>query len=489
MKHGCFFRNRTYVLTACVSLCCVSLCAMHLAVAPSPRPAHGHAFQKPMLQIDIGAKEAAQKYYKEVVSPQVGFATPDTILLSTVQDLLNFLGYTSVTPKDLHRLSSKELMALGGPNEILATAFFAPKITDVSENNNIPPLKGYGWRKLIRFKAKPSSDADHNEIDSLYFLQNIFEPDLNVDPLDPDKHVSLNNQAILVRRLSAAPLPTKQAAYFLTYEPLVVVDSHNLPVKGSDGKFVDNGRISFGLAATFDEDDRDPETNSDFKEYFVPAACVQCHGGNSARGKLNFLDTDAWLDRVSPQYGVAAGSSPFYSEEDFTAVAGSPFAVLYDCGKDPMKPEFNAGFDIFRKLNESIRDQNQAVGQGSAVVYQLEAVKKWLDLHAASTDHIPPYKRGFGTQIWGESNQTHRKALYFFSRYCYRCHSSVRYNVFDLANVKARIPDMRERVVEVTDPLVWMPQDRIIPGLKPDGTATADLKEFLDLLDQISAGH
>jgi hypothetical protein len=461
--------------------------SMRAAAQEGPRPPHGTAFQPASVHVAIGSRTAALDYYRTTLQPQVGLTTGDTIFISTVDDLLEYMGYPTLPGRDLHRLPSNVLMSLGDFGDILATRFFSPKITDVAEKPSPHPENGYGWRKLVRLKAKSGSTADANSIEALYFLQNITTPDPQTDPFDPENAVSLQNQAILIRRLSPGePTDARRAAYFLTYESLVVVDRFKKPVKGSDGEFVDNGRISFGLAATFDEDDREPETNSRPREYFVPAACIECHGGSGTRGKLNFLDTDAWLDRVFPVYGVEASAPAYYQEEDFTAMAASPFGVLYDGGTDPSSPEFATAFSVLRELNEEIRSQNAAAGGAN---FTLRAVEKWLQLHATSTAHVPPYERGFGAQPWDPNSQTHRKALYFLGRYCYRCHSSVRYNVFDRVLVKDKIDNdsLRERVLDVSDPDFWMPQDRIVPGLQTNGPPTGPLAGFVNLIDAVDA--
>jgi hypothetical protein len=206
---------------------------------------------------------------------------------------------------------------------------------------------------------------------------------------------------------------------------------------------------------------------------------VQCHGGIQAQGKCNLLDTDHWFDRVFPDYGVA---DDLYKQEDFVALAQSPFPVLYDGGKDPAVVPFKTAFETIRQLNAEIKSQNERAGGSSALNFQLRAAEKWLQLHQTSVEHMPPYRRGFGDQTWDPNKDTHRKLLYFFNRYCYRCHSSVKFNVFDRQAVRARIPYIHGRVLTVDDPTTWMPQDRSIPGLQADGTATGDLKVFLDLL-------
>jgi len=456
-----------------------------------PRPAHGVALQPPRLQVNVGSQAAAEAYYKTVLSPQAGFLSDPGVLTSNVGDLLNYLGYSTLTAKDLHRLSSDELAAAGSAGEIVATRFFAPKITDVSDKPNPNPVGGFGWRKLVRFKSRTGSIADQRGIESAFFLQNIFEKDVSADPFDAADNVSINNQVILVRRGLATQFgPSNRAAYFITYGPLVVIDADKKPVRDAGGNFQDDGKITTQLLATFDEHDRDPETNSEAQDYFVPDSCVQCHGASSARGKLNVLDTDHWFDRVSPNYGVTGGAA-FYGEEDFTALATSPFGVLYDGGKDQSKPKFATAFDAIRRINDEIKTQNEQAG---GTTFQLDSARKWGELHAVNTAHVPPYQRGFGTAVWNETDQLHRKSLYFANRYCYRCHSSIRFNVFDMQSVKDRIEDIKVRTL-IVDPISagrWMPQDRIIPGLTVDpitgeGKAGADLKEFHDLLDALDA--
>lgn len=461
------------------------------------RQKHGVAFRRPQLQVAVGSQTAAENYYKNTLSPQTGFLTPQTILTSNLQDLLDYVGYPQVKPKDLHRLSSAGLMGLGAEGDILATRFFAPKITDVADKPPVIPDKGFGWRKLVRFQSKTGSPADQRGIESLYFLQNVFETDLQADPFNADKNFAKFNQAILVRK-GNTPSPSNHAAYFATYGELVEIDpTTKLPVKDASGNFKDHGPLITLLQATFDEEDRDPETNLPAKDYFVPNSCIECHGRSAARGKLNFLDTDHWFDRVTPQYGVDGGS-PLYRQEDFTALAGGPYGVLYDAGKDPAQPQFERALKTIRAMNNEISDQNVRSGQaGGGIPFQAQAAKKWIDLHTASAQHVPPYKRGFGATVWDENDQTQRKALYFLNRYCYRCHSSVIYNVFDKAAVKPRISStsgsIKERILNVEDLLVWMPQDRIIPGLTIDkitgeGKAAGDLKEFIDVLDAVNAG-
>jgi hypothetical protein len=437
-------------------------------------------------QVEEGNIDAARKYYSETVSPQLKFLTPATIAnpsSSSIKDLLAYFGYTNIAAKDLHRLSSDEIMNLSAAGDILATRFFAPKITAVSANPPQVPAGGFGWRKLVRLKAKPDSAAAQNGMDLLLILQNIFEKTITGNPFNADQNVSKFNQVIVTRKQGPFS-PSQQPAYFLAYSPLVKLSgSSGLPIKDASGNFQDDGVISFSLKATFDEKARDPETNVLLSEYFVPGSCVQCHGGVTTRGKANYLDTDHWIDRVRPNYGL---SESRFKEEDFTALANSPYDVIFDGEKDAAKTQ--KAFEVIRLLNEDIRNQNSLLG--TANNFQLNAVERWLELHKAAnfgSGHAPPYARGFGNQPWDPNSETDKKLVYYLNRYCYRCHSSVKYSVFDRTAVVGRIGVIPGRVLDISDQTSWMPQDRIFPGLavgqiSGEGVPTRNLKEFLDLL-------
>jgi hypothetical protein len=445
----------------------------------------GAGFQLKQFQVVQGTEDAARTYYKTVVASQMNFESATTIESSNIKSLLTYFGYPAITAKDLHQLSSDQLMGLSAAGDILATRFFAPKISDVKEKPvAVPENGGFGWRKLVRLKAKAGSAADSNGMQTLFFLQNIFEATVAGDPFDFNKNVSKFNQAIVIRKTGSGPYNAdKRPAYFLTYGRLVKVDAKGIPAPVG-GQLQDDGPLIFSLKATFDEDDRDPETNSSPKEYFVPDSCLQCHGGATARVKLNYLDTDHWIDRVTPDYGL---SDPKFGLEDFTALSQSPQGVIYDGGKDTTTPMFKNAFSVIRQLNEEIKAQNADVAGPNN--FQLAAVSKWLELHATETGYVPPFKRGFGAApIWDPQSERDKKLIYYLNRYCYRCHSSVRYNVFDRLAVSNRASQIESRVLEINSPDIWMPQDRIFPGLAQNqgvGEATGDLKEFLDLLQQL----
>lgn len=475
-KHS---NSRVVRLATALALLAVGATAV-IAADEGPRRKPGTAFVLKRTQVDQGSEAAAKEYYREVLSPQTGFLTPDTILASSLQDLLTYFGQDGVRPSDLHGATSEELMSRGADGEILASRFFAPKVTSVQTPSPALPASGFGWRKLVRFKARAGSPAAQNDMPYLYVLQNVFLKSATGDPFTGDV-ASLNNQVILVR--GSGPFSSsKRSMYFMVYGPLVKVDADNKPIRDGSGKFEDDAKLILLLNATFDG--RDPETGLEPKQYFVPDSCAQCHGRSNRRLKLNLLDTDHWFDRVDPAYGVEEGG--LYRAEDFTELCKSPHGVLYDGGRNPESEEYKRAFDVIRKFNSEIRDQNEKAGGGFA----LEATEKWLELHKTSAGHVPPYQRGFGEKPWDPNNSTHRRLLYFLNRYCYRCHSSIRFNVFKRDEVQARVGQIRDRLLELEEQSFWMPQDRPVPGLEEDpqtghGVATGDLKIFLELLKKL----
>ena len=187
-----------------------------------------------------------------------------------------------------------------------------------------------------------------------------------------------------------------------------------MPVVDAKGQFADAAPLIFSLKATFDEKDRDPETDLGPEEYFVPDSCAQCHGRSLQRAKVNFLDTDHWVDRVTPDYNL---SDLRFKADDFTQLAASSHGVLYYGGKDVDAGKYKAAFEVIRQFNQEVSDQNTRMG--TVGNFQLDAVKRWLELHAPqSFGHkpVPPQMRGIGSPTWDPTNESHRRLLYFLNR-------------------------------------------------------------------------
>ena len=364
-------------VSAVVLALCTLLAAATEATADELQPDHprrhvrGDAFVRGTLHVAGGSEQSARKYYRDIAAPQMKFETTETIEGSSIKNLLAYFGYPDVNARDLHQLSSDQLMELGSAGDILATAFFAPKISRVDTPPPATP-SAFGWRKLIRFKAKAGSAAQSNGMELLYFLQNVFEKSPTGNPFDADKNVSVFNQAIATRKVGSGPYsPQKRALYFFAYGPLVKCDQagtpstcrlNDVPIKVG-GQFQDDGAIGFGLVASFDA--RNPETEAPGKDFFyVPRSCEDCHGKSITNGKVNYLDTDHWFDRVKPSFGLPDAK---FSQEDFTALsqleALSPprHGILYDGGPDLTTPQFKQAFDVIRKTQRG--DQSAEFGR------------------------------------------------------------------------------------------------------------------------------
>lgn len=400
--------------------------------------------------VEPGTEAQAFKYYKETFD-ELGLNPTNLVGSALVdsQDLgkaLDFLGYGGLKPVDLENLPSAELMQRF-PNQLLSSAFFAPKITDVSPTATGGTINP-GWRKVVRLNAPPGSSAQKKGVASGFLLFNKFQgTDPTVDPLvsrgSDHSNESKTTQLILTVSNSSA---LTRPVYFLVYGPISA-----------------GGKLITFLTASFDA--RDPGINPQ-GQYYVPQACAECHGGkvfsesDYKKLKLNYLDSDHWFDRL---------------DDDFAFIKSSQFGVLYDGGKDETTSKFASAFDVLRRLNQEIKDQNERVEPQpppppppDQAAFQLRAVRKWLQLHASDTSHQNVFARALppdGDSQWRANRDPDRDLLPLLNQYCFRCHSSLRYSVFDRPNVvrlKSRMLDYLERPI---DQKFHMPQDRI---LKPD---------------------
>lgn len=390
--------------------------------------------------ITAGSEAQARAYYKNVISTQLSFdATPAK---TSINDLLEYLGYPTAGAK-LESLDPDVLMdptratapdALNVPSrglngaslrdgDILATRFFAPKIVNINAATPIP-----GWRKLIRLRVRPDSRAARVGIQAAVILFNYFAP-VGEQPFAGQ---SINTQVMLV----APILPNR--LYWLDFNP--------------------QGTLSLALNASFDAADL-PGGNGT-RDYFVPDGCNDCHGspGNRRPPMINYLDTDHWFDRL---------------DNDFASLKDKEkeTALLFDAhSNDPSQPSFVAAFDVIRRFNEEALLQNSAVHPES---FEADAARKWLKLHAESEQHVPPAERSIGSgKPWLESEA---KGVELLNRYCFRCHGSVRFSIFDRQAVVDRAGILRQRIKPSQ-------QQAKVPGFKmpPDRTLDAGEVEALD---------
>ena len=425
---------------------------------------------KIQILIQPGTENQAKDYYERISKPdELDFRFEQ----STLDSLLEYMGYASsngATPpvyegllaKDLERLPSFTLMPRDDSefanlksqsdnpdgfdrvlnlvdfqnDKVLVSRFFAPKIATYYDSANpFRPIASEsivpGWRKLVRLTARSGSRADSAGVQNLYLLFNVKQADPDANPFANE---SANNQVILVPRDQNA----KDSAYFAVYGP------------GSLGY-----QLGYFLAADFDLPGHvgvEVPGAQDGK-YFVPRSCAECHGhsnslltGKTLRGrpvdpatgdptddfrngvyrfaKPNYLDTDQWYD---------------WMEFDFPGVTTSLNDVVFDGGKAHGNAQYERAFNVIRKLNLTIRDQTfEAEPITGTKSYATIAAEKWLSLHATDNQRVPYALRSIGNQQWDSSNRDEMLLLRLLNNHCFRCHSSLIYNVFDRETVKSK---------------------------------------------------
>jgi hypothetical protein len=391
------------------------------------------------LRVKPGDEAGAKAYYLQLQQKLVNFPR-NPLTESSIGDMLVYYGFPALLAKDLEALDPADIMDFNKlrkvvnnkpefesayaarplqPGEILVSRFFAPKIIAVSDPQPDVPKGGFGWRKVLRFQSREGSPAGGDGLDTFYLLFNFAD---NATKFPKDKPAG-QIQALLVPKYPTGG--KHNDIYFLVYENLT---------KPTPGK------VGFFLEATFDLASGVPADG----KYYVPIACGQCHGTervNQPGGKVNYLDTDHWIDRTG---------------DDFKRV--NPADVLVDGEAQ--------GYDTIRRLNTEIEKQNSSVIGASDPKFALLAVRKWLELHKEgqpnANRHVPPLGRGFaeaaGDPIWTAGADPDEKLLTLLNQYCFRCHSSVRFHVFQKQEVIKRKPGTFGILGRVTSGN--MPQDR-----------------------------
>lgn len=420
-------------------------------VAPAPT-ASAAASSAPPLALGLGeafvnqgTQTDAENYYKQM-AVALGLPVGADGIPTDIDALLTYCGYPAGYSQVLLRTEVFD------DSEALSTRYFAPKITDVSKPGTLPST---GWRKVIRVKPRAGSPAAKKNIPSVYVLFNVFiEPDSLKNGVDPFAHnPAKNNQVLIVQQTEGS---TKPLVWWYVFN--------------------DAGKTQLFLPASFDA--RAPDLPATTK-YFVPAACNQCHGAldrgdGKLTAKVNYVDSDHIFDRVQ-------------ANDDFSQVRDNPrWGVLRDGGKvsddgGPSKttPDFEKAFDRLRRINGEIMAQNRLVDETS---FQYRAVENWVNRHKDSRAWLKPIDRPIPSKLtWSAGNQNDQALLPLLNRYCFRCHSSVAYSVFDKFAVwqKVNTPGKRGLIsrMETEDKILRMPQDRLVPA--------EDLAKFKPLLEAL----
>lgn len=468
--------------------------------------------------VEPGTKEEAEKYY-ERISGVLKF----DFLQSTLEALIAHLGYSEptvvqgkivfkgLTAKDLEDLPSFTLMPrnilefselstlVSDPaafsallsladfqnDKVLVSRFFAPKIATyyndpnkggdpfapINPDNIVP-----GWRKLIKLVPRSGSQAAiDGQISHAYVLFNFKKADPNVDPFVGNE--SGNNQIIVVPKNPLAG----DRVFFAVYQSKSV----GYPI----GTFL---QADFDLpghvGVVFPAKD---------SQYFVPRSCAECHGhsrvgqvtligqpvdpnsgdptddfskGIYRFAKPNYLDTDQWYD---------------WKDFDYRGISGSLNDVVFDGGRDTSSSDYVRALDVIRKLNTGIASESLAAELDSKVpTFSTLGAQKWLELHQ-TTDFRRPYSvRSIGNSAWDANKPDEMKLLRLLNNHCFRCHSSLRYSVFDKDAVAARKDDIPVFLnVLLKDPNGnplpgnYMPQGRVLSA-----SDKAEIERLLNLV-------
>lgn len=394
--------------------------------------------------VDEGSREDAEAYYKRIAG-QLGFpkglhkGLPDGFNLDA---LLAHLGYSVVKATDLFTCSTATLMdrdalakhlkarleaAAPGhelteaePWDVLAAGYFSPKTTDVSR-----PDAAASWRRVVRLKPRPGSPAAEAGLTFALLLSVVYVDDPARDPFEQEP---TNIQAILTRDPANAKAQGFDPAYFMAFDPAA------------------DYALNLFTATSWDATD----TNADefgHKRYFVPTACMECHGGDGPTPDINeyatphIFDTDAIVERTFPG-------------QDFERIGQGKFAPLYEAGNDLQAEMHHKTFDIFRRLNREIKEHNEGVADDGLLT---RIAGNWWRLHEETAMYYPPINRAFpagereADQLasmlpWRESLELDRQLVPLLNRYCYRCHGSLYYNVLDRGTVLQNAAEMEVRI-------------------------------------------
>ena len=388
--------------------------------------------------VTTGSDPGARAYYAKMAAR---LGTDLTVGATSLDDLLAFAGYPASASK-LEALDSSVLLdpalasscdaglclpatGLGEATlrsrDILVTRFFAPKIVNVNV-----PVPQPGWRKLARLRVRPDSAAARKGIESVIILFNSFSDAGQV----PFPSHSVNTQVMLIAP-SQQPIPPEtqpQGLIWLDFGP--------------------DQKLTTALVASFDAADltNDPKGT---RSYFVPDGCNDCHGspGGLKAPMVNYLDTDHWFDRL---------------DTDFQELRDAGTALLFDANSnDPSTKSYQDAFDVIREFNEEALQQNSLAHPSS---FETAAARTWLTNHQTSGAHVPVVARAFATDGGAPWQPSEEAGLAMLNRFCFRCHGSVYFSVFDRPAVVARAGSIRARInpnpVQAKKPGFKMPPDR-----------------------------
>lgn len=388
-------------------------------------------------EVPSGSLAEAEAYYAKL-SKTLNYSTPENIGQTTLTDLVAYLGYPGLDATRLEFDPPESLMANGGAGDVLVSRFFAPKIMNVKFPEGSPDFR-LGWRKLVRLRAQSGSTAKAAGIDSAVVLFNTFTRE-GVAPYARD-NFSVNTQIMLLPDPARIrPLGSRKEDPKRSMDTVYWLDYQNATEAGP-------GKLGYALNASFDANEL---PGAGTKDYFVPHGCVACHANNLQRPLLNFMDTDHWFDRLN---------------NDFPRLKASGLPLLFDAGtNDPQSPRFQAIFDLIKTFNQEA-DAHAKLSQPKHD--ETLASAKWEEIHHDNYAPVPPIERAIGpAPQWSANTPGDVEALETFNQYCYRCHGTVKFSVFNKQAVWERRANILQRLSPTAEVGFKMPPDRDLPDAK-----------------------
>jgi hypothetical protein len=351
--------------------------------------------------------------------------------------------------------------------DILVSRFFAPKIVDFSV---APAQRKSGWRRLVRMKARPGSEARKHFVESAWILFNHFTGPSVHSPFGGTnvpllvKNGSVNTQVALITQCKAGQTACQNAElnsiYWMDFGP----SNKGYKLSYKLDAFFDAGSLPGGAP------------------YYVPNGCDTCHGSLRGQAVLNHLDTDHWVDRLTD------GDFPALNKPEAPA-------VLFDAGKDVRSARYAAAFGVLRQLNQEVADMQKRVNPNG---FHLAATNKWLELHKTSVAPEPdlskraitffntghPLKKDrkpTAAPLDWTSSAEDKELLGLMNKYCYRCHGAVRYDVFS----KDMVADQSSPILDRLEP---NPTQAKIIGFKMPvdrEMSDKDKKRLIELIEKL----
>jgi hypothetical protein len=320
--------------------------------------------------------------------------TPDAYGEWTLGSVATYLGYPGLQ-------FWQTPCALMKHEGVLSARYFAPKTSSVTAAGRASEV---GWRQIIRLKAREGSEASAAGIAAAFVLFNFQQLAADIAK-DPFAKAPEYTQVMLVRLKHTDDWP----AYWLLFDR--------------------TGVRALSILATFHGGDVSTQGNT----FYVPGACAQCHGRDKKHPHLNFFDVDHWHDRSS-------------RGDDFALVRKSPAEVVAT-GSCDLKP-----MQVFEMLNREVARFN-AQPMARTAEFVRAAVDSWVEKHPGPSKLLRPIDRAYGVALW--HGRADAKTLSLLNRYCYRCHGTTKFDVFDKDAVLHRRLKMIALIKDGT-----MPQDR-----------------------------